>query len=83
MKTFREQQRTKDREPYHFQRISAVASDSLPNGGYGNPGRPCGLIHSGFRPSDDACLFPYLVPSNLFAQKALEQLADISRHGVK
>jgi hypothetical protein len=67
----------KGRGPYHFQRVSAVASDSLPNGGYGNPGRPCGLIHSGFRPSDDACLFPYLVPSNLFAQRALEQLAEI------
>jgi meiotically up-regulated gene 157 (Mug157) protein len=77
VKTFREQQRLKDRGPYKFQRVSAVASDSLPNGGYGNPGRPCGLIHSGFRPSDDACLFPYLVPSNLFAQHALEQLAEI------
>jgi meiotically up-regulated gene 157 (Mug157) protein len=77
VKTFREQQRLKDRGPYKFQRVSAVASDSLPNGGYGNPGRPCGLIHSAFRPSDDACLFPYLVPSNLFAQHALEQLAEI------
>ncbi|MGE5648018.1 MAG: glycoside hydrolase family 125 protein [Acidobacteriota bacterium] len=77
LRTFREQQRLKDRGPYKFQRISAVASDSLPNGGYGNPGRPCGLIHSGFRPSDDACIFPYLVPSNLFAQHSLEQLGEI------
>lgn len=77
VRTFREQQRMKSRGPYKFQRTTAVASDSLTNGGYGNPGRACGLIHSAFRPSDDACIFPFLVPSNLFAQRALEQLAEI------
>ena len=79
VRTFREQQRLNGRGPYKFQRVSAVASDTLPNGGYGNPGRRCGLIHSGFRPSDDACIFPFLVPSNLFARQALEQLAAIHR----
>ncbi|HTX38087.1 MAG TPA: glycoside hydrolase family 125 protein [Bryobacteraceae bacterium] len=77
VQTFREQQRIKDRGPYSFQRSSPVATDSLPHGGYGNPGRPCGLIHSGFRPSDDACIFPFLVPSNFFAVTALEQLREI------
>ncbi len=77
VKTFREQQRMKDPGPYRFQRVTAVASDTLPNKGYGNPARPCGLIRSGFRPSDDACIFPYLVPSNLFAQHSLLQLAEI------
>ena len=77
VKTFREQQRLNGPGPYHFQRSSPVASDSLPNDGYGNPARPCGLIRSGFRPSDDACIFPYLVPSNLFAQRALEHLSEI------
>ncbi len=77
VKTFREQQRMTGRGSYRFQRSSPVASDSMTNGGYGNPGRPCGLIHSGFRPSDDACIFPFLVPSNLFAQYALGQLAEI------
>ncbi len=77
VQTFREQQRNKDRGPYSFQRSSPVATDSLPHGGYGNPGRPCGLIFSGFRPSDDACIFPFLVPSNFFAVTALEQLQEI------
>ncbi len=77
VQTFREQQRLKNRGPYRFQRVTAVASDTLTNGGYGNPGRPCGLIHSAFRPSDDACIFPFLVPSNLFARLALEQLGEI------
>ncbi len=77
VQTFRAQQRLKDRGPYTFQRTTANPSDSLPQGGYGNPTRPCGLIHSGFRPSDDACIFPFLVPSNLFAVTALEQLREI------
>jgi meiotically up-regulated gene 157 (Mug157) protein len=78
VKTFREQQRLHDRGPYTFQRVTAVPSDSLPNGGYGNPTRPCGMIHSGFRPSDDACIFPFLIPSNLFAVTSLEQLNEIA-----
>ncbi len=77
VETFREQQRLYDRGPYTFQRVTAVPGDSLPQGGYGNPTRPNGLIHSGFRPSDDACIFPFLVPSNLFAVTALEQLREI------
>jgi meiotically up-regulated gene 157 (Mug157) protein len=77
VKTFREQQRFHGPGPYSFQRLTEVPSDSLPLSGYGNPTRPCGLIHSGFRPSDDACVYPYLVPSNFFAVTSLEQLAEI------
>jgi meiotically up-regulated gene 157 (Mug157) protein len=67
VKTFREQQRFHGPGPYSFQRLTEVPTDTLPLSGYGNPTRPCGLIHSGFRPSDDACIYPYLVPSNFFA----------------
>jgi uncharacterized protein len=83
VETFREQQRMKDRGPYKFQRITAVPSDSLPGEGYGNPTRPCGMIHSGFRPSDDACMFPFLIPSNLFAVRALEQMAEIHSQALR
>ncbi len=44
----------------------------------GNPVKPIGLIASGFRPSDDACIFPFLVPSNLFAVTSLRQLAEMA-----
>jgi meiotically up-regulated gene 157 (Mug157) protein len=77
VKTFREQQRLKNRGPYTFQRVTANPTDSLPQRGFGNPTRPCGLIHSAFRPSDDACIFPFLIPSNLFAVTTLEQLGEI------
>jgi len=77
VRTFREQQRKENPGPYRFQRVTGVAYDTVPLYGYGNPTRPCGLIHSAFRPSDDACVFPFLVPSNLFAVAALRRLSEI------
>jgi meiotically up-regulated gene 157 (Mug157) protein len=75
VKTFREQQRKTGLGPYHFQRATAKATDTQPLGGYGYPVRPCGLIASAFRPSDDATLLPFLVPSNFFAVASLRQAA--------
>jgi len=75
--TFKQQQRKDGQGPYHFQRRTEVASDTAPNGGYGNPVKPVGLICSIFRPSDDATIFPFLVPSNYFAVISLNQLAEL------
>jgi hypothetical protein len=72
------QQRKDGLGPYHFQRESFISTETLPADGYGNPVKPVGLIASGFRPSDDACIFPFLVPSNLFAVTSLRQLAEMA-----
>lgn len=80
LKTFKEQQRKNGNGPYRFMRETAWATDSLPLGGYGNPVNPVGLIVSSFRPSDDATIFPFLVPSNFFAVVSLKQLAEISEN---
>jgi meiotically up-regulated gene 157 (Mug157) protein len=77
VRTMRVQQRKDGDGPYRFQRTSDKTAEMLPNAGLGNPVRPVGLIASGFRPSDDACVFPFLVPSNLFAVTALRQLAEM------
>ena len=77
VQTFREQQRTNSKGPYHFQRDTANPTDSVPLGGYGYPVKPNGLICSAFRPSDDATVYAYLIPSNIFAVEALSQLASI------
>jgi meiotically up-regulated gene 157 (Mug157) protein len=77
VKTFKEQQRLSGPGPYSFMRTTERATDTLPGDGRGNPTRPCGLIHSAFRPSDDACTYPFLIPSNLFAVVSLRQLAEI------
>jgi meiotically up-regulated gene 157 (Mug157) protein len=79
--TMRVQQRKQSEGPYRFQRGSGVNLDTLPGGGVGNPVKPVGLIASAFRPSDDACTFPFLVPSNLFAVTSLHQTAALA-HGV-
>ncbi len=76
--TFHTQQRKTDNGPYHFQRPASNPIDTLPGDGYGAPTRKVGLIHSGFRPSDDACTYPFLVPSNHFAVVSLRQLAEMA-----
>jgi meiotically up-regulated gene 157 (Mug157) protein len=77
LKTFREQQRFNGPGPYKFQRTTAWATDGVPLAGYGYPVKPNGLICSMFRPSDDACIYPYLIPSNLFAITILGYLNEI------
>ena len=75
--TMRAQQRKEGRGPYHFQRRGDWNPDSVPVGGWGNPVRPIGLIVSIFRPSDDATIFPFLVPSNMLAVVSLRRLAEM------
>jgi hypothetical protein len=77
VETFRDQQRKTGKGRYSFQRRTETATDTLPGGGYGRPAKPVGLICSMFRPSDDATVFPYLVPSNFFAVVSLRQAAEM------
>ncbi len=76
--TMRVQQRKDGLGPYHFQRTSPTPTETLGGDGFGNPVNPVGLIFSGFRPSDDACILNFLVPSNLFAVTSLRQLAEMA-----
>ena len=76
--TFRQQQRKNDDGPYHFQRKAENPVDTLPLNGYGAPTKRIGLIHSGFRPSDDACVFPFNIAGNHFAVRVLHCLAEMA-----
>jgi len=80
VKTFKEQQRKEDQGPYRFSRTTSKSTDTLPGNGYGNPIKPVGLIVSSFRPSDDATILPFLIPSNYFAVVSLKQMAEILTH---
>lgn len=75
--TFVQQQRKNDCGPYKFGRVTAWSTDTVPGNGYGNPIKPNGLIVSIFRPSDDATIFPFLIPSNFFAVISLRQLSEM------
>lgn len=77
VKTFRTEQRKDGTTPYRFVRKTTAMLDAQPFDGTGRPIRPVGLICSAFRPSDDSTLFPFLIPSNLFAIQSLRQLAMI------
>jgi meiotically up-regulated gene 157 (Mug157) protein len=65
-----------DPNSYIFKRDNGVPHDSLSHDGRGAPTAYTGMIYSAFRPSDDACTYGYLVPSNLFFVNELEQLAQ-------
>ncbi|HEY4148369.1 MAG TPA: glycoside hydrolase family 125 protein [Chitinophagaceae bacterium] len=79
LQTFREQQRKNDDGPYSFQRTTEKATDTVPMHGYGYPVNPVGLVCSAFRPSDDATVFSFLIPSNFFAVLSLRQAAEMSK----
>lgn len=62
--------------PYSFERDDIILpSDTLPFEGRGTRTNYTGMVWSGFRPSDDACKFGYLVPANMFAAVILGFIA--------
>jgi meiotically up-regulated gene 157 (Mug157) protein len=77
LQVFKDQQRKTTKGPYHFQRETVQQTDTQPMAGYGFPVNPVGLICSAFRPSDDATVFPFLIPSNFFAVASLRQAAEM------
>ena len=79
LRVFRNQQKKEDRGEYSFQRTTPKATDTRALHGYGYPVNPVGLICSAFRPSDDATVFSFLVPSNFFAVVSLQQAAEMMK----
>jgi meiotically up-regulated gene 157 (Mug157) protein len=57
--------------PYTFTRQTTRATETLANDGQGSPVKKTGMVRSAFRPSDDAVLFQFLVPSNMLFAEAL------------
>ena len=77
LQTFHEQQRKNGRGPYKFLRVTDRAFDTVGNDGWGAPVKPVGLIASVFRPSDDATILLFLVPSNFMAVTSLNKAAEV------
>ena len=81
--TFRTEQLKNGPSPYLFIRKTTWMIDAPPFNGEGHPLKPCGLIRSAFRPSDDSTIFGFLIPSNAFAVVELRHLAEIFASVVK
>lgn len=66
-----------EKSDYFFERANCRPKDTLTHQGKGEPVGYTGMTWSGFRPSDDACKYGYLIPANFFAMRSLEQLEEI------
>lgn len=77
LKTFRVEQIKDGPSPYRFIRRTTDMFDAPPFQGEGYPIKPCGMIRSAFRPSDDSTIFGFLIPSNMFAVVELRHLAEM------
>jgi uncharacterized protein len=60
-------------EQHHTQQ-SHYTNPNLPNHGHGSPVAFTGMIWSGFRPSDDATTYGYLIPTNMLAVVVLRAM---------
>src|SRR5262245_7674076 len=78
VEVWRREQRHHEGSPYRFERLNTIPIDTLSHGGWGSPVAETEMTWSGFRPSDDACTYGYLVPSNMFAVVLLGYLAEIA-----
>jgi len=79
LQVFRREQYHEERSSYRFKRKSALFRDTLSREGKGAVVKSgTGLIWSGFRPSDDACTYGYLIPSNMFAVVILGYLQEMA-----
>ncbi|HVX84265.1 MAG TPA: glycoside hydrolase family 125 protein [Phycisphaerae bacterium] len=72
-----EQPYPSDNRGYRFQRNTPNTTDSLPLEGLGNPYRRTGMSRCPFRPSDDACIFQFLIAANAMAVVELRRMADV------
>ena len=83
--TFTCEQRHWEGSPYTFTRDMGECPpdicerETLQRDGLGLPVNYTGMTWSGFRPSDDACMFNYLIPSNMFAVVILGYITEIAQ----
>ena len=77
MNLWKVEQNHSEDSPYWFKRSNCPPQDTLSHDGKGAPVKHTGMTWSGFRPSDDACVYGYLIPSNMFAVVTLRYMAEL------
>lgn len=71
------EQNHEENSSYSFERLDCRQLDTLSRNGKGPIHKKTGMTWCGFRPSDDACTYSYLVPSNMFAVVVLDYIDEI------
>ncbi|MGL5693005.1 MAG: glycoside hydrolase family 125 protein [Peptostreptococcaceae bacterium] len=72
------EQNHEENSNYIFERLNCRQLDTLARSGKGPVHKVTGMTWCGFRPSDDACQYSYLVPSNMFAIVVLDYICEIA-----
>lgn len=84
LNVWKTEQYHEEKSPYSFQRKGCYFTDTLSREGKGALVKSgVGLTWSGFRPSDDACIYGYLIPSNMFATVVLGYMETIAHEVLK
>jgi len=79
MDVFETEQFHETKSTYRFERENCPYTDTLSRNGKGALVKEdIGLVWSGFRPSDDACVYGYLIPSNMLLAVAMKYTAEIA-----
>lgn len=73
VEVWKTEQNHTENSPYYFRRPNVPRHDTLIE----NPVTETGMTWSGFRPSDDSCVYGYPIPSNMFAVTVLRYAEDI------
>lgn len=79
MHVWKVEQNHAEKSSYFFRRDNCPPQDTLSHDGKGAPVKYTGMTWSGFRPSDDACQYGYLIPANMFVVVALRYLNEIAK----
>ena len=74
-----EREQHHESSPYTFDRLNPYAPHDTLSFGKGTPVSYTGMTWSGFRPSDDACLYHFNIPANLFASHILNMVLELSK----
>ncbi|MFQ8600567.1 MAG: glycoside hydrolase family 125 protein [Oscillospiraceae bacterium] len=80
LEVFETEQDHENKSSYRFERHCGIETETLQREGKGRPTGYTGMTWSGFRPSDDACTYGYLVPSNMLAAVILGYIADVAQN---